>query len=127
MVVAGPLANPTRAFYESSGMAALYIQLSDGNALFFNGATQVFSMLLASLSSTNDYFVAESFMDGNHTVIVLYGIQAAGTLASGVFFDSNLWDNLELPLHLTAGIVHWQGTTPNVPLPTDSYTPVYQN
>ena len=126
VVFAGPAANPTTNYYETSGLAVLHAQLSGGSINFYNGASLVYSGSLASLSSTNDYFVAESFLDGSHTVIILYGINAPGTLASGVWFDSILWPALSVTTS-TAYIVHWSGTTPNVPLPTDTYTVVYHN
>jgi hypothetical protein len=59
-----------------------------------------------------------------HTVVVLYGINAPGTLASGVYFDNFVITNLA---NYPAGayIVHWQGTQPNVPFSTDTYKIVY--
>jgi hypothetical protein len=124
LVVAGPLANPTTAFYESNGFTPLTFSLSGGNAIFKQGASTVFSVSMTSLTSTNDYFIMETFQDGGHTVIVLYGIGAPGTLASGVYFDSFVFTN---PANYPAGayIVHWQGTNLNVPLSIDTYTIVY--
>jgi len=124
VVVGGRAANPTTAFYENNGFAPLTAQLSGGNLLFFQGSSQVYMVSLASLSATNDYFVAEAFMDGTDTVVVLWGINAPGTLASGVYFHTQVFPN---PSNFPASayIIHWQGTTPNVPLPTDTYTIVY--
>jgi hypothetical protein len=128
VVFGGPLANPTTAFYETNGFTPLTLTLSGGNVIFKQGATTVFTVSLASLTTTSDYFLAESFSDGSHTVIVLYGINAPGTLASGVWFDAVLLPLLSTATS-TAYIVHWSGTTPNVPLPppTDTYTVVYHN
>jgi hypothetical protein len=124
VVVAGPLANPTTAFYEGNGFTPLTFSLSGGNAIFKQSGTQVFSVPFASLTSTNDYFIMEPFQDAGHTVIVLYGINAPGTLASGVYFDSFVFTNLA---NYPAGayIVHWQGKVPNTPLASDTYTIVY--
>jgi hypothetical protein len=126
VVLAGPLANPTTAYYETHGLAPLTFSSSGGNAIFMQGGSTVFSVSMASLSSTNDYFIMEAFQDGGHTVIVLYGIGAPGTLASGVYFDNFVFTDLA---NYSAGayIVHWEGATPNVPLPTDTYKIVYQN
>jgi hypothetical protein len=124
VVVAGPLANPTTAFYEKNGFTPLTFSLSGGNAIFKQGATTVFSVPMASLSSTNDYFIMEAFNDGSHTVVVLYGINAPGTLASGVYFDSHVFPSLG-GFTASAYIIHWQGTTPDVPFSTDTYTTVY--
>jgi hypothetical protein len=79
---------------------------------------------MASLSATNDYFIMEAFQDGGHTVIVLYGIGAPGTLASGVYFYSQVAPNPS-SYPASAYIVQWQGANPNVPLPTDTYKIVY--
>jgi hypothetical protein len=84
----------------------------------------VLTVSLSSLTSTNDYFIMEAFMDVSHTVIVLYGINAPGTLASGVYFDSFVITNTAA-YTASAYIIHWQGKTPNVAFPTDTYTPVY--
>jgi len=46
-----------------------------------------------------------------------------GTLASGVYFDQ-VFGSLST-LTSSAYIIHWQGTAPNVPLPSDTYTIVY--
>jgi hypothetical protein len=125
-VVAGPLANPTTAFYETGGFTALTITLSGGNAVFKQGGTTVYTVSLASLNNgTNDYFVMETFQDGAHTVVVLYGINAAGTLASGVYFDTNFSNFNAASYPADAYIIHWVGTTPKVPLPTDTYTIVF--
>jgi hypothetical protein len=124
--VGGRLANPTTAFYEDKGFAPIHAQLSGGTVLFFKGASKVYSVSLSSLSATDDYFVMETFQDNGHTIIALWGINAPGTMASGVYYDSQ-FTNLTT---LTAGnafIVHWQGATPNTPLPTDTFTIVYSS
>jgi hypothetical protein len=125
VVVAGPAANPTTAFYESHGFTPLTVSLSGGMAIFKQGSSTVLTVSLASLSSTNDYFVLEAFHDEGHTVLVLYGINAPGTLASGVYFDANFAGFNAANYPASAYIVHWQGTTPNTPLPGDTYTIVY--
>jgi hypothetical protein len=129
VVVAGPLANPTTAYYEANGIAPLRgeFDFSTHTATFFccgAGGSLVYTVDMSSLGPTNDYFLVETFQDGGHTVIVLYGINAPGTLASGVYAVSFLFPNLA-SFTGTAYIVHWQGTTPNVPLPSDTYTIVY--
>jgi hypothetical protein len=124
VVVAGPLANPTTGFYESNGFTPLTFASSNGNAVFMQGAAAVLTVSFSSLSSTNDYFIMETFQDSGHTVVLMYGINAPGTLASGVYFDSVVWQKPS-SFTATAYIVHWQGANPDVPLPTDTYTIVY--
>jgi sugar lactone lactonase YvrE len=124
VVVGGRATNPTTAYYEDNGFAPLKTQVSGGDVLFFNGATRFYSVSLASLSSTNDYFVLETFQDSGHTVIVMYGIGAPGASAGGVYFDMQF--GIISSLTKASYIVHWVGTTPNVPLPADAYTIVYQ-
>jgi hypothetical protein len=126
VVVAGPLANPTTAYYETHGLAPLTFSSSGGNAIFMQGGSTAFLVSMASITSTNDYFIMEAFQDGGHTVVVLYGIQQQGTLASGVYFDSFVITNTAA-YTASAYIIHWQGTNPNVPLPTDTYTIVYHS
>jgi hypothetical protein len=128
VVVAGPLANPTTAYYEANGIAPLRGQFdfTTHTATFFccgAGGSLVYTVDMSSLTPTNDYFIMESFTDGGHIVVVLYGINAPGTLASGVHFKTVLSTLINYPDD--AYIIHWQGSTPNVPLPTDTYTPVY--
>jgi hypothetical protein len=123
MVVAGPLANPTTGFYEGNGYTPLTFALSGGNAVFMQGGAAVLTVSLSSLSSTNDYFM-EAFMDGSHTVVLMYGINAPGTLASGVYFYSQVAPNPG-SYPASAYIVQWQGANPNVPLPSDTYKIVY--
>jgi hypothetical protein len=125
VVFGGPLANPTTAFYETGGVTPLTITLSGGNAVFKQGGTTVFTVSLASLSSTNDYFLMETFQDGGHTVVVMYGINAPGTLASGFYFDKEFATFSPGTFPASAYIVHWQGTTPNVPTSSDTFTIVF--
>ena len=126
MVVACPAANPTTAFYERNGFTPITAAVVGGNIVFTDTASSAtaLSVPLSSLSSTNDYFLLETFNDGSHTVVLMYGINAPGTLASGVYFDK-VFGSLST-LTSSAYIIHWQGTTPNVPVPTDTYTIVYQ-
>jgi len=126
VALAGPAANPTTQFYENSGIAPLHVEVNGGNALFFNGGTKVYSVSLASLGATNDYFLMEAFLDAGHQVITLYGINAPGTLASGVYFSSQVFPNLS-SFTSAAYIIHWQGANPNVPLPSDTFTQVYSS
>ena len=96
------------------------------NVLFRQAGVTVFSVPLASLNSTNDYFIIEAFHpDGPQSIIVLYGVNAAGTLASGVYFDANFANITPANYPATTYVIHWQGTAPNTPLPTDTYTIVY--
>jgi len=124
VVFAGPAANPTTAFYETNGFTPVTATVSGGNLLFQKGGSTVYTVSLASLSSTNDYFLLEAFNDGTHTVVVLYGVGAPGTLASGVYFDANFASFNPTNYPASAYIVHWQGAS-STPLPTDTYTIVY--
>jgi len=125
VVVGGPAANPTTAFYESHGFTPLTATVSGGSLLFQSAGATVYSVSLASLTSTNDYFLIETFLDSGHTIILAYGINAPGTLASGAYFD-NVFGNTNA-LESSAYIIHWQGTVPSVPLPSDNYTITYHN
>jgi hypothetical protein len=98
--------------------------ISGGNVLFIQGGKVVYTVSLASLSSTNDYSLIEAFQVNGHTVLAFYGLNAPGTLASGVYLDSFVYAH---PSSFTVGayIIHWQGTTSNSSLPSDAYTFVY--
>jgi len=124
VIVGGAGANPTTAFYEDNGFTPLRAQVSGGSVLFYEDLAQVYTVPLASVNSTSDYFVLQAFQAGAHTVVISYGIGAAGTLAAGVYFDAFLFPSLG-NFTAEAYIVHWEGSVPNVPLPTDAYSIVY--
>ena len=112
VVVGGPAANPTTAFFESYGFTPLTASVSGGNMLFNQFGRPVFTASLASLSSTNDYFLIEASTESNdggtHTLVLIYGINAPGTLASGVYFDANFASFNASNYPAQAYIVHWQ-------------------
>jgi hypothetical protein len=124
VIVAGPLANPTTAYYEANGFTPLTFSFVGGLVSFkYLGSTVFGPMPITSLTPTDDYFVMESFTVGGHIVIILYGINAPGTLASGVHLKAVLSTLINYPNE--AFIINWQGSTPNVPFPTDTYKIVY--
>jgi len=125
VLVGGRNANPTTKFYEDQNLARLTAIVNPGGtvSILHNGGV-VFNVPLSSITSTNDYFTMQVFNDGTHLVVVLWGIQQYGTLASGVYFDMQ-FSNLA-SLNQEFYIIHWQDTNGNsIPDSGDAFTIVY--
>jgi len=125
VIVGGRNANPTTKFYEDQNLARLTAIVNPGGtvSILHNGGV-VFNVPLSSITSTNDYFTMQVFNDGTHLVVVLWGIQQYGTLASGVYFDMQ-FSNLA-SLNQEFYIIHWQDTNGNsIPDSGDAFTIVY--
>jgi hypothetical protein len=127
VVVAGPLANPTTAFYEKNGLAHLKFQFNgDGTWSIVHEPDGVVALHIvpSALNSGDDYFTMQAFRDNGHWVIELWGLGAPGTLASGVYLDMQ-FTNLS---NLSAGsyVIHWRDTNGNgIPDSGDTFTVVF--
>nr|MDO8133682.1 glycosyl hydrolase [Candidatus Njordarchaeum guaymaensis] len=110
--VGGRFANPTTKYYEDSGLAPLKaVANSNGTFFILRGSTLKLNVRLSSITASNDYFVVQVITDGVHKVVVLWGISAPGTYASGIYFDNRYLDIGSL----TCGwhIVRWQDLNGN--------------
>jgi len=127
VVVGGHAANPTTGFYENASLAHLTAVVNANGTISIMHTPDGVSALnvpLSSITSSNDYFVLQSFQDGGHTVVVLWGIEQYGTLASGVYFDMQ-YSNLN---NLTQGsyVIHWTDSNSNgIPDSSDTFTIAY--
>jgi hypothetical protein len=127
LLVGGPKANPTMAFYQTDGFAHLIgFVNSNGTFSIIHRPDNVRALYvpLSSITDSNDYFVMQSFADGAHTVIAMWGIQADGTLANGVYIDLQ-FGNLSA-LNQGSYVIHWQDTNGNgIPDSGDTFTTAY--
>jgi len=88
ITVGGRAANPTTKYYEDNGLAPLKAVVNtNGTLSIMHGSTVALNVPLASITSANDYFVMQVVSDGMHKCIILWGIDAKGTYASGIYFD----------------------------------------
>ena len=127
VVVGGHAANPTTGFYENASLAHLTAVVNANGTISIMhtpDGVRALNVPLSSITSSNDYFVLQSFQDGGHTVVVLWGIEQYGTLASGVYFDMQ-YSNLN---NLTQGsyVIHWTDSNSNgIPDSGDTFTMAY--
>jgi hypothetical protein len=93
VVVAGPLANKLTSYYQSQGLT---VGFRWGNvngvsyAQIVNRGQVLAQMPESEIGSGKDIFVVQAIQDNDgRLVLMLWGIGAQGTLASGVWFVSN--------------------------------------
>ena len=93
VLVAGPLANKVVSYYQSQGLTVSF-RWANVNGVSYAQITyqsQVLAQMRESdIGSGKDIFVAQAIRDSDgRLVLMLWGIGAQGTLASGVWFVSN--------------------------------------
>jgi hypothetical protein len=93
VLVAGPLANKVVSYYQSQGLSAGF-RWANVNGVSYAQVIhrgQVLAQMRESdIGSGKDIFVVQTIRDGDgRFVLMLWGIGAQGTLASGVWFVSN--------------------------------------
>jgi hypothetical protein len=114
--------NPTITFYEDKGLTPLNSTINaNGSVSILYGSKLVAT--LTNITSSNDYFTMQTFQDGNHTVIMLWGAGSQGILAAGVYLSMRGTGALTSSAYL----VQWQDTNRNgTPDPGDTFTVLYQ-
>jgi hypothetical protein len=121
VVIGHNITNPTISFYEKSGYAPLTSTTSANGTISVLYHSNVIGNL-TGITNSSDYFTLQSFRDGSHIVIMIWGAGAQGAIAGSVYFLMH-----SDPLNSTAYLVHWQDADGNgVPDPADTFTVIFQ-
>jgi len=113
VTVAGRNANPTTAYYEDNCLAPLKWAGTATNAIIVDATGAVkLNVPLSSITASDDYFVMEAITDGQHKVIILWGIGAMGTYVSGIYFDG-IGPTMSSTHTQGWYIIHWQDLNGN--------------
>ncbi len=97
VIFGGRFASKVMQYYESQGLAMVWL---DANATYYtfkridNGQTLYPVAISTYNPNVMDYFVIQTFKDGNRTVLSQWGMSAQGTYASGLCFADLVWPHI---------------------------------
>jgi hypothetical protein len=94
VAVAGPVVNEVVGYYESSGATPLYLSPGSGTAECIVRRDTGATVVCATPTATNDYFLMEAFTDSaGRLVFIIYGLQWSGTLAGFAYVVNSVLKN----------------------------------